>query len=53
MTPIIRSKVDNDVVGSVVNNEVGTPRNQAPNLEALTALASSNTNGILVGGTHQ
>jgi hypothetical protein len=40
MAPIIRSKVNNDVVGRVVNNEVGIARNQSSNLEALTTLAT-------------
>jgi hypothetical protein len=40
MVPITNSKADNDVVGSVVNNESGSVRNQGPNLEALIALAT-------------
>jgi hypothetical protein len=40
MASIARNQADNDVViGNVVNNEAGTARNQARNLEVLIELA--------------
>jgi hypothetical protein len=40
MACITRNKADTDVVQNIANNEVGTVRNQAPNLEALIALTT-------------
>jgi hypothetical protein len=40
MAPITSNEADNDVVGNVFNNEVGTAKNQAPNLEVLIVLAT-------------
>lgn len=44
MALITHRKADKDVTENVVSNEVGTARNQDPNLEALLALATQMVN---------